>query len=338
MKKTFHYPTWGRSVLSIGVSITCIALLASCGSSDPDGARLPGYLECDWIVVSSPRSGELTTRPVRKGNLVNKGDLLAQLDGVIEKAQLAEISARVEAARHRLADAQQGERPENLAVIEAQVAEATAAFSYAKAEYERTRKLFNEAAISERELNRASSEHARSQEALRTLENRLAAARIGQRPGTIESLSAEIEALLQTQSALEWHLKQTTVICPEDGWIQDTYAEPGEWIGTGKPMFMIRPKGRLYARFYVPDHLLQQFETGTAIRLHVSGEQKPIEAEVRYRSTQPEHTPPVLYSRTSQDSLVFMVEALLAPNDADRLHPGTPVEVEIKPLRQPARI
>lgn len=319
-----------RRIPTYGLCIACLMVFSSCGPS-PSENRIPGYLECDWVLVSSPRSGELVERPVRRGDPVKAGDLIGRLDGTIEKAQLAETEARVMAAHHRLEDAKLGERPENLAVIDAQVAEASAAYLYAKAEFERTQTLFNEAAISERELNRASSDFFRSQEALRTIENRLAAAKTGQRPDAIKSLESEFNALIQQKAALEWQLNQTRVLSPDEGWIQETYAEPGEWISTGKPLFMIRPKSRLNVRFYAPDHLVAQFAPGSSIRFHLPSEQKPVHAEVRYVSTKPEHTPPVLYSRTYQDSLVFMIEASLSSTDADRLHPGSPVEVEIKP-------
>ncbi len=336
MKTNGQYSTFGTRILRVGLCITYLLLFSSCGPN-PSENRIPGYLECDWVLVSSPRSGELVDRPVRRGDPVKSGDRIGRLDGTIEKAQLAETEARVMAARHRLADAKMGERPENLAVIEAQVAEASAAYLYAKAEFERTQTLFNEAAISERELNRASSDFSRSQEALRTIENRLAAAKTGQRPDTVKSLEAEVNALIQHKAALEWQLKQTDVLSPDDGWIQETYAEPGEWIGSGKPLFMLRPKGRLNVRFYVPDHLIAQFALGSSIRFFLPGEQKPVHAEVRYVSAKPEHTPPVLYSRTSQNSLVFMIEASLSSTDADRLHPGAPVEVEIRPAMRSSR-
>jgi len=337
MKTNGKLSIFGKPILSPGLCVVCLLLFSACGPSNHSENRIPGYLECDWVLISSPRSGELVERPVRRGDPVNTGDRIGRLDGTIEKAQLAEIEARVSAARHRLTDAKLGDRPENLAIIEAQVAEASATYSYAKAEFERTQTLFNEAAISERELNRATSDFSRSQEALRTLENRLAAAKIGQRPDAVKSLESEVDALMQQKATLEWHLKQTDVLSPDEGWIQETYAEPGEWIGAGKPLFMIRPKGRLNVRFYAPDHMVPQFALGTTIRFHLSGEPEPVPAEVRYISTKPEHTPPVLYSRTSQDSLVFMIEASLSSTDADRLNPGAAVEVEVRSASQSSR-
>jgi HlyD family secretion protein len=52
---------------------------------------------------------------------------------------------------------------------------------------------------------------------------------------------------------------------------------------------------------------------------------------VRYISTEPEYTPPVIYSRESRASLVFLVEARPSIDDAMSLKPGQPVDVRIEP-------
>ena len=44
-------------------------------------------------------------------------------------------------------------------------------------------------------------------------------------------------------------------------------------------------------------------------------------------ATQPEYTPPVIYSNSQRSRLVFLVEARPEPAQALRLHPGQPLEV-----------
>jgi HlyD family secretion protein len=46
-------------------------------------------------------------------------------------------------------------------------------------------------------------------------------------------------------------------------------------------------------------------------------------------ATQPEYTPPVIYSNAQRSKLVFMVEAKPSPQDAERLKPGQPLDVRI---------
>jgi HlyD family secretion protein len=52
-----------------------------------------------------------------------------------------------------------------------------------------------------------------------------------------------------------------------------------------------------------------------------------VEVAVSYVSTEPEFTPPIIYSNESRAKLVFMIEARAAAGGAPALRPGQPVEV-----------
>jgi HlyD family secretion protein len=53
-------------------------------------------------------------------------------------------------------------------------------------------------------------------------------------------------------------------------------------------------------------------------------------AKISYISPQAEYTPPVIYSKENRNKLVFLVEAFPAPEDAVKLHPGQPVDVQLQ--------
>ena len=57
-----------------------------------------------------------------------------------------------------------------------------------------------------------------------------------------------------------------------------------------------------------------------------------VPATIRYVSTKPEFTPPVIFSRETRQKLVFLVEAAIEPGQAASLHPGQPVDVRLPPL------
>jgi len=50
---------------------------------------------------------------------------------------------------------------------------------------------------------------------------------------------------------------------------------------------------------------------------------------VLHVATEPEYTPPVIYSNETRAKLVFMVEARPAADGAQRLRPGQPVSVTL---------
>jgi HlyD family secretion protein len=55
-----------------------------------------------------------------------------------------------------------------------------------------------------------------------------------------------------------------------------------------------------------------------------------VPATVSYIATEPEYTPPVIYSNETRAKLVFMVEARPSVENAGRLRPGQPVAVTLK--------
>jgi HlyD family secretion protein len=87
------------------------------------------------------------------------------------------------------------------------------------------------------------------------------------------------------------------------------------------------PPANLKVRFFVPQPAVSQFPVGRAVAVHCPGCDKPISGTVTYVSTEPEYTPPVIYSNDTRAKLVFMIEARPEAAAAASLHPGQPVDV-----------
>ena len=101
------------------------AATAGCGRPVPRPVQ--GYIEADLRYPAAPLGGRLLQRPVTRGQTVTEGHLLAVLDATEEGLQVAQLAGRLEQAAARLADGQKGQRPEELAAQEAQVAQLAAA-------------------------------------------------------------------------------------------------------------------------------------------------------------------------------------------------------------------
>ena len=80
----------------------------------------------------------------------------------------------------------------------------------------------------------------------------------------------------------------------------------------------------------MPQTELARVQIDGSVQVTVDGSD-PVAARISYVSTQPEFTPPVIYSRENRAKLVFMVEARFAPEYAATLHPGQPVDVRLAP-------
>ena len=104
----------------------------------------------------------------------------------------------------------------------------------------------------------------------------------------------------------------------------------GEWVNTNQPVVSLLPPQNIKARFFVPERELGALRLGQKLALSCDGCAAPIPAAVTFISPQAEYTPPVIYSQQERAKLVFLVEARPAPEDAERLHPGQPLEVRFQ--------
>jgi HlyD family secretion protein len=107
------------------------------------------------------------------------------------------------------------------------------------------------------------------------------------------------------------------------------FYQPGEWVGAGQPVVSLLPPGNVKARFFVPESDLARVQLGSNVMLACDGCGSAIAAKVTRVATQPEYTPPVIYSNAQRSKLVFMVEAKPTPGEATRLKPGQPLDVRL---------
>ena len=117
-----------------------LLLLAGCG----DGARdqpLHGYVDADYVLVGAEATGRLTTLSVKRGDPVRAGATLFTLDDRDESSALAEAKALFAQGQASLADLKTGKRPEEIRVLDAQLADAEASLTVAQKSYQRNRDL-----------------------------------------------------------------------------------------------------------------------------------------------------------------------------------------------------
>ena len=99
----------------------------------------------------------------------------------------------------------------------------------------------------------------------------------------------------------------------------------------GQPVVSLLPPGNIKARFFVPEADVGTLHAGQSVLISCDGCGAPIGGQISRIATQPEFTPPVIYSNVQRSKLVFMVEAKPQNNDASRLKPGQPLDVRMAP-------
>ena len=285
----------------------CLAALMLAGCSPERSDTLQGYGEAVYLYVAPQDGGVIAKLSVKEGDQVEAGAVVATLDGARAAYQRDAAKAAAEAARANVAD--------DGALAEA-VRQAEADRNLAAKTLARTQEL-----VATRAASRAKLDADRA--ALQSAEAALAAAK-AQREAAVQQLGAA-EADL---GLAERRLADLTLKAPAAGTIERIYRRAGEVVGAGAPVLALLSPENMNVRFFVPEAQLSAMRPGEEVKLSCSGCPAGLSARITYVASDPEFTPPVIYSLDERAKLVFLVEA--SPSDPAAIRPGLPVDVTLK--------
>ncbi|NRF69161.1 HlyD family efflux transporter periplasmic adaptor subunit [Aquincola sp. S2] len=305
-----------------------MAALLGAGCAERPPAGWSGYVEGEYVLVSSPLAGTLAQLPVQAGGKVAQGAPLFVLDDEAEALARAEAQARLGVAEAQARNTETGRRADEVAVARAQLARAKAQAALARTELARVKQLVAQNFVSAAQLDDAQAALSQADAQVTELE---AALRVAQLPARVQERAAAQAGASAAQQQLkqaDWRLQQKAQRAPAAAEVADTFFRVGEWVPAGQPIVSLLPAGAVKARFYVAETEAGALAPGQAVLIRCDGCGAPINARISRIATQAEYTPPVIYSNAQRAKLVFMVEARPAPADAPRLRPGQPIDVQ----------
>jgi HlyD family secretion protein len=304
-------------------------LLAACGDRQP--ASWPGYAEADYVYVASPIAGTLQKLAVASGQQVAASQPLFALDAEAERAASDEARARLASATSQARNTGKGKRDAEVAIQLAQLQQARAQVELARKDFDRKEELAPNGAVSRADLDGSRTALQQAQARVEELAASVQVARLPASADERAAAEAQVEAARQQVRQSEWREQQKQQFAPVAGVVSDTFFRAGEFVNAGQPVLALLPPGQVKARFYVPQAELAQVALGQPVRVSCDGCGEPVTARVSFIATQPEYTPPVIYSNAQRSKLVFLVEAKPAPADGAKLRPGQPLDVRKGP-------
>jgi len=283
--------------------------LAGCARQPADSWQ--GYLEGEYVRVAAPLAGTLTSLKVKRGETVQKGQALFELEHAAEADAVQEAEQRLAEARARRDNLLKGRRPSELKTIEARLAQAKVALDQARTELARRERIGQTpGAISPEQIEQARAQRDAAQAQMDSIAAELETARLGAREDEIKAAEAGIEALQAAQAKARWALDQKRVAAPAGGVVDDTLYREGEFVAAGSPVVSLLPPANIKVRFFLPQERLAAIQPGTPVSVSFDGAPKTYTAKVNYVAAQAEFTPPVIYSQQTRAKLVFMIEAV----------------------------
>ena len=307
-----------------------VALTIAGCDKPPDEGSFQGYVDADYLRIAAHEAGWLTAVPVANGAQVAAGAPLFSLDEALQSATVAQARASLEKAESDLADLLKGARPEEIASIEAQLAEAEASLELARQQLARQETLARTRVASEQTLDQARAAAEQAEARRNRIRADLATARLPARADRIASARAAVEAARAALEQAEWHLAQRRVTSPAAGVVDDVVRRSGEGVPGSGTVISLLPRDATKVVFYVPEARRNAARLGETVAVECSGCPPGLTARISRVAQEAEYTPPVIYSRETRAKLVWRIEAVLA--DAPGApSPGQPVSVRIRP-------
>jgi len=249
-----EYPQLRSVALAIALSMVCVATgCARSGSSRSENVH-PGKtisvaagntLEVRTfagtvgpskeVELAFQVAGVLVTLPVKEGQKVAKGQMVAQLRPAEFQARLEAAQGQLDQARAALDVLRRGERPEDQIQREAQERVTAVKLANARTELDRYAGLVESGAVSRSEYELAATNYAVAQEdhkaALQLLEKRTIA-----RNEDIVAQEAVVRGLAGLVAEAELQLEDSTLRAPYGGVVSQRFVDEGQSITVNKPV------------------------------------------------------------------------------------------------------
>ncbi|MBS0388778.1 MAG: biotin/lipoyl-binding protein, partial [Proteobacteria bacterium] len=178
-------------------------MLAACAREQQ--APAVGTLERHRFEIAATAAEQIVAMPVREGQAVKQGELVAQLDSGSLAANRASVAAQANQLRHRLDELEHGARAGEIAQARAQVAAATALRDQNQKEYQRLADLLGRGLVAQSQVDQQLQLRDSSAAQLKSAQAALDLLLEGTRSEQLDQARAALksaESLLQQQDVL----------------------------------------------------------------------------------------------------------------------------------------
>lgn len=234
----------------------------------------PGQVRpADEVKLSFRVSNQLNELPVKKGQYVQKDEIIAALDTRDFETARKNIAGRLDEARANLKAMQAGARNEDIKSLEASLEAALVAHEEARLQYERYEQLYSMGAVAKADLDRARSRKHEAAGTAKSLEMELQKSTIGARPEDIEAMQARIKSLEAGLEEARSALDDSRLKAPFSGYIAERYVDNFDLIQAGQPIVKLQDTTRLEVSVGIPEQLMTHKDLITSIHIRLESYQ-----------------------------------------------------------------
>jgi HlyD family secretion protein len=296
--------------------------------------HLYGNIDIRQIQLAFHDTGRIQRLLVEEGQLVQAGELVAELDPVRHEAAVEQAVAQAATQKEVLARLLAGSRPEEIAEAKARVRAAEAVLREAEVTHRRARILAGPQYVSQQQLDSAEATLNTARANLDREQQALTLAVKGPRQEDIEAARAQLKMYEAAWERAKQELADTRLYAPEPAVVQARILEPGDMASPQTPVFTLALNDPLWVRAYASEPDLGKIAPGMRAEVRTdSFPNKSYPAWIGFISPTAEFTPKQVETTELRSKLVYRLRVYVC-NSQNELRLGMPADVLI-PLDQP---
>ncbi|MCC6695928.1 MAG: efflux RND transporter periplasmic adaptor subunit [Candidatus Hydrogenedentes bacterium] len=182
------------------------------------------------VEVSSKIMGRVVEVNVRRGDIVNEGDVVMRIEDADFQARVLSSEAQVASLRARLAELKAGSRPQEITAADAALASAEATLRNAEVKLRRQEALAQRGAVAKEDLDLARTAYDVAKAEVDTNRSNAQLVRIGPRQEQIQAAEAQLRVAEANLELARTELEYTVIRAPITGTVLEKLAEQGELV------------------------------------------------------------------------------------------------------------
>jgi HlyD family secretion protein len=243
----------------------------------PISPVIQGQIEAQQYSISSKVPGRIERILVKKGDSVQKGQLVFTIYSPEIEAKLEQAKAGEDAAKAMSEQAQEGAREQEIAIARDKWQQAKAATELLEKTSKRIENLFIGGVVAEQKMDETKTKL----KAARLTENAALQlyqmAKEGAREGTKKAAAGKARMAAGAVAEVEAYAADTRIKSWHDGEISQILLQSGELAPQGFPVVTILDMADSWAVFHIREDMLSNFNKGQEFQVHI-----PALGESRY--------------------------------------------------------
>ena len=314
-------------LLAIGV-----LMVASCGKDKQD-YDATGTFEATEITVSAELSGQLKSFNISEGQVLNNGVTVGQIDArqltlkrnqlATNNEQLAATHGQLDANKRQLAANKQATSSRQLD-LKKQVAAIRQQIMNQQRERQRFTELLKDGAVARKQVDdidyqlqvlkkqlAATEEQIASQNASLAEQNKGVTAQMEGIDAQQAVVNAQQAGVRSQQAQIDDQIAHTFIKSPITGTVLEKYAEAGEFVALGKPLFKVANMKRMFIRAYITSAQLKNIKLGQKVKVmadYGKGQKKAYNGVITWISSRSEFTPKTIVTDDERADLVYAIK------------------------------